>query len=38
MLSCHSGYDVRTFVKPYHDVAAALLGHECRCVTCSAGP
>jgi hypothetical protein len=35
MLSCHSGYALETFVKPYHDVASFLLGHECLCQTCA---
>ena len=34
-LRCHSGNDTSNFVKPYHDVAEILLGHECRCSKCT---
>ena len=35
LLACCSGYDVGTFVKPYHDVVAMLVGHPCQCIACS---
>jgi len=35
LLSCHSGYDTKIFVKPYHEVAEVLLGHPCRCTYCT---
>lgn len=34
LLRCHSGYDMRIFVRPYHDIAGVLLGHACRCLKC----
>ena len=34
LVAC-SGYAVHTFVKPYHDVAAWLVGHACRCASCN---
>jgi hypothetical protein len=42
LLHCCSGVDTTIFVKPYHDIAEALLGHACCCIKCkslkSAGP
>ena len=35
LLSCSSGVDVKKFVRPYHDIAAILLGHPCRCISCN---
>ncbi len=35
MLRSCSGVAVETFVKPYHDVVAMLLGHACQCNACS---
>ena len=34
LLRCHSGYDTKIFVKPYHEIAEVFLGHSCRCVKC----
>ncbi len=34
LLSCHSGHDLGLFNKPYHDLAAGLLGHPCQCYLC----
>jgi len=34
LLRCCSGVDTSIFVKPYHDVAEVLLGHECGCMKC----
>ncbi|MBN1972737.1 MAG: hypothetical protein JW787_03810 [Sedimentisphaerales bacterium] len=34
-LRCCSGIDTTKFVKPYHDIAEILLGHECRCLKCT---
>jgi hypothetical protein len=34
ILRCHSGYTLREFVKPYHDIVAVLLGGPCRCIEC----
>jgi len=34
LLRCHSGFDTRVFVKPYHEIAEVLLGHSCRCLKC----
>ncbi len=34
LLRCHSGYDTRIFVKPYHEVAEVFLGHACQCLKC----
>ncbi len=34
MLRCCTGVAVDTFVKPYHDLAASILGHACQCVEC----
>lgn len=34
LLRCHSGYDTKIFVKPYHDIAEVFLGHPCRCLKC----
>ena len=30
----HTGYDMRIFVKPYHEIAGILLGHPCQCMKC----
>lgn len=35
LLRCNSGYDVSIFVRPYHDIVTALLGHPCRCSKCN---
>jgi hypothetical protein len=37
LLRCHSGFKLRQFVKPYHDIAAVLLGHSCNCGECCHG-
>jgi len=34
LLRCHSGYKLKQFVKPYHDISAVLMGHPCRCIEC----
>ena len=34
LLKCHSGYDMRRFIRPYHNIAGVLLGHPCRCLVC----
>jgi len=33
-LDCCSGNDTSIFVKPYHEIAEAFLGHPCQCRTC----
>jgi hypothetical protein len=34
LLRCCSGHDTRIFVKPYHEIAEAFLGHACQCLKC----
>ena len=34
LLRCHSGYTLKEFVKPYHNIVGVLLGVPCRCIEC----